>query len=1010
MAQLQSTSITGSLIVTGGITGSLLGTASFALTASYALNAGDSVWTGSGGNIYYNGGNVGIGTTNPITKLSITSVWSNGTDSPFISSQVDAETLNKIGTYVESTTTAATAMTFYTHPANNASSEKMRITSTGNVLIGTTTDAGYKLDVNGTFRSNALWTNASAIAFWGSGTTAYGGLTWDTGYATVYATAGNALNLGSNGASPDVTINLSGNVGIGTTTPNAKLDVQQNVDGNGLIITANSSTGTSARNAIALGNNTGNIASIDLFGSNYNVGSTDDVANGLRILNSGAGGIAFRASNASGTIRNYIGNSEAMRVASTGNVLIGTSTDGGAKFQVYNGYARFDNIGTQLALGTQGVAGVYEFTVGTNDSFDISLAGVSSRMYINSTGNVGIGTQTPNAKLDVNGNTIITGSLTVTGGITGSITSASYATQALSASFALTASYALNAGDSVWTGSGGNIYYNGGNVGIGTTSPASKLQIGSVGSTGYLVNNGLAFGDGTRAGALNVGSSGTILYSSTNLIFSPDTTEAVRITSAGNVGIGTTSPSAKLQVKGSGTTSSTTALLVQNANTSASLAVLDDGNVGIGTTNPDYKLDVIGNARIGQNSNSNTAASLQITAGGSEYNSFIDFGFFGTFDASLWNIGRKGSDGSFYISNYGSGYEANGLTIATTGNVGIGTTTPVSRLQSNNVSTYDSATPSGAIVASNLSSGNAVLDIGVDSTSLGYIQSRNITSTTAYNLLLNPIGGNIGIGTTNPGAKLEVASPSSGTTMLVGRANGNSSIKALPSEGGYLALDSSGIATIINHYSSDNVWLATGGGNVLVGTVSSNGSKLQVKGSGATSATTALRVENSNASASMVVLDNGNVGIGTTSPVSRLEVVNASSPYQISLKSDTSTAWNMGVGNSGYYQEWFLLNNGTTEIFRINSGYTEITNILYASSNLGIGKIPNAKLDVSGSAIITGSLNVTGGITGSLLGTASYATQALSASYAPSSPAFPYTGSARITGSLNVIGATVITG
>ena len=44
-------------------------------------------------------------------------------------------------------------------------------------------------------------------------------------------------------------------------------------------------------------------------------------------------------------------------------------------------------------------------------------------------------------------------------------------------------------------------------------------------------------------------------------------------------------------------------------------------------------------------------------------------------------------------------------------------------------------------------------------------------------------------------------------------------------------------------------------------------------------------------------------------------------------------------------------------------------------------------------------------ITGSLLGTASYATQALSASYAPSTPAFPYTGSAKITGSLGVTGS-----
>jgi hypothetical protein len=46
--------------------------------------------------------------------------------------------------------------------------------------------------------------------------------------------------------------------------------------------------------------------------------------------------------------------------------------------------------------------------------------------------------------------------------------------------------------------------------------------------------------------------------------------------------------------------------------------------------------------------------------------------------------------------------------------------------------------------------------------------------------------------------------------------------------------------------------------------------RLQVKGSGTTSATTAFRVENANASGSMVVLDNGNVGIGTTSPTRKV--------------------------------------------------------------------------------------------------------------------------------------------
>jgi hypothetical protein len=54
---------------------------------------------------------------------------------------------------------------------------------------------------------------------------------------------------------------------------------------------------------------------------------------------------------------------------------------------------------------------------------------------------------------------------------------------------------------------------------------------------------------------------------------------------------------------------------------------------------------------------------------------------------------------------------------------------------------------------------------------------------------------------------------------------------------------------------------------------------------------------------------------------------------------------------------------------------------------------------------VTGSLDVNGGITGSLEGTASYALQALSASFAPSSPAFPFTGNAQINGNLSVTGS-----
>jgi len=66
-----------------------------------------------------------------------------------------------------------------------------------------------------------------------------------------------------------------------------------------------------------------------------------------------------------------------------------------------------------------------------------------------------------------------------------------------------------------------------------------------------------------------------------------------------------------------------------------------------------------------------------------------------------------------------------------------------------------------------------------------------------------------------------------------------------------------------------------------------------------------------------------------------------------------------------------------------------------------------------GPAIFSGSVNSQGGFTGSLQGTASYATQALTASFALTSAgggaAFPYTGSAIITGSLIITGSTTST-
>ena len=95
---------------------------------------------------------------------------------------------------------------------------------------------------------------------------------------------------------------------------------------------------------------------------------------------------------------------------------------------IQNGYSGYGLI--SLKTGIDGKFGVGDMT-STVGNFS------GANFYVSNFGNVGINTINPNAKLDVNGNSIITGSLTVTAGITGSLqgtaTNANYANSANSA-------------------------------------------------------------------------------------------------------------------------------------------------------------------------------------------------------------------------------------------------------------------------------------------------------------------------------------------------------------------------------------------------------------------------------------------------------------------------------------------------------------------------------------------------------------------------------------------------
>jgi len=113
------------------------------------------------------------------------------------------------------------------------------------------------------------------------------------------------------------------------------------------------------------------------------------------------------------------------------------------------------------------------------------------------------------------------------------------------------------------------IFDNGTKVGIGTVSPGEKLDIYSGASTAAFIN---LIGNGNTAGTSNVvigqnSDDGAYFWNrkASFMSFGTSNTERMRIDSNGNVGIGTSSPQARLDVSGNDVNRS--GLVVYNANT-----------------------------------------------------------------------------------------------------------------------------------------------------------------------------------------------------------------------------------------------------------------------------------------------------------------------------------------------------------------------------------------------------------------------------------------------------------
>ena len=718
-------------------------------------------------------------------------------------------------------------------------SAAVTVLSGGSVGIGTTSPA-YILDMAG----NTARISGGNYAQFSMVATGTGGRDYRIGSTD----NGNGLGGGNftiydqTAGASRLLVNSSGNVGIGTTSPNTVLDVNGAFSMRGMAIPAVSPAGQgriyfdSSSNNFQISQNGGGYTAL------ATTGGAQTFSSDITMSGTGTGLAVTNGETVGGTLAvtgaTSVTNATASTSSSTGALTVGGGAGIGG--DLFAGASV--NAATTMKAGTSlTTPQIYGSTAASGN---IKIDGTSNTpagnvLLASTGGDVGIGTTSPDTSLTVS-NGAASASIAhffapnITNGnlaqiVVGKDNTTNYAQGALTYAYNSTtpSDSFVSLGNSTVNSAQLNVLGNG-NVGIGTTSPSlAKLQTaGIVGNTAAMFGSdttgvsivaaypSIAFNSYYNAGFLSMqtGYGGMIMLEQTAGAMTFDTAatvtgqgtaqsmnERMRISNSGNVGIGTSTPilGAPLTVASANYPDGTgdyagTAIL-----STAASATDNGGSIGFG--GPCYGCGAGSNMLFG------TISGRQQVSNG--YMGYLQFS-----------------------TRTNSTYSTERMRITSQGNVGIGTTSPGGKLTVAQDVVMDTYGENPQLKVGGTTNTSRALKIGYDTTNnFGWIYASD-SSVAAKPLVLQPTVGNVGIGTTSPVSALNVLGSVAGGTPSLSADTGSIATFTSPTTvqiqmgalggGNYAAWIQSKVDGQNNAYP---LALNPAGGAVGIGTTSPNG-------------------------------------------------------------------------------------------------------------------------------------------------------------------------------------------